>query len=156
MLLEDDALMEMRMAQAEEEVAKKRVCRADAQEEEEASSSDAGESFELTYDRGHGVGELPPLPEVRRPLDRRECLMARSRWLDGLFGALEAGVDEVLTADDQAEAEGRLLVARMLAGMRLVATVSGADDAAGCADEPLGAAIDRVIVRKDVVGKMKE
>ena len=86
--------------------------------------------------------------------------MARSRWLDGLFGALEAGVDEVLTADDQAEAEGRLLVARMLAGKRLVADVSGADDAAGSgddrADEPLGAAIDRLLVRDDVVGKMKE
>ena len=145
MLLEDHELMEMRMAQAEEEVAKERVCWAGAQEEEEAqkeeeaSSSDVGESFELTYDREHGLGVLPPLPEARRPLDRRECLMARCGRLDGL-------VAEVLAADAQAEAEGRRLVARMLAGTRLVADVSGADHAAGSgddrADEQIGPGIE--------------
>ena len=48
------------------------------------------------------------------------------------------------------------MVTEMLAGKKIVDAISGADDAAGCADEPLGAAIDRVVVRKDVVGNMME
>ena len=87
--------------------------------------------------------------------------------VSSIFGALERGVEEVLAADEQAESEGRALVASLLAGKMLVDDVSGADVAAGSGanhaadepdepDEPLGVAIDRLIIRHGVVGEMKE
>jgi len=113
-------------------------------------TGDSEDEMMLTYDKERD-GVLPPQQAVPDLLNRRRS---------GLFGALETRVDQVLAADEQADLEGRTMVASLLAGKKLV-DVSGADVAAGAgadrvADEPLGAAIDRLIVRHNVVGKMKE
>ena len=100
--------------------------------------------------------------------------------MQAIFTGLEEDVDEVLAADaqaeiDQAEVEGRALVANLFAGKRVVDAAAdpgadpGADHTAAdhtasdhtAADHTeeratLGAAIDRLLVHEDVVGKMKE
>ena len=140
------------------------------------AQEDDGAEMELTYDKARD-GALSPQQAVSTfpLLNRRSspvaegCLKAR---VSSLFGELETHVDEALAADDQAalaaddqaESEGRALVAKLLAGKMLVDNVSGADVAAGsgaghaadATDEPLGVAIDRLVVRHDIVGTMKE
>ena len=125
---------------------------------------DDGAEMELTYDKERD-GALSP-QQASPLLNRRSnpvaeaCLKTREA-LETRVDELATRVDEALAADDQAESEGRALVAELLAGKMLVDDVSGADVAAGsgadrAADEPLGAGIDRLLVRDDVVGKMKE
>ena len=132
------------------------------------AQEDDGAEMELTYDKERD-GALSP-QQASHILNRRSspvaeaCLKAQ---LSGFFGELETRVDEALAADGQAESEGRALVAELLAGKMLVDDVSGADVAAGSGanhaadepdepDEPLGVGIDRLILRHDIVGTMKE
>ena len=123
------------------------------------AQEDDGVEMMLTYDKDRD-GALSP--QQAFPLLNRRSSPLKAQ-LSGLFGELETHVDEALAADDQAESEGRALVAELLAGKMLV-DVSGADVAAGSGanhaadepDEPLGVAIDRLIVRHGVVGEMKE
>ena len=124
------------------------------------AQEDDGAEMELTYDKERD-GALSP--QQAFPLLNRRSSPLKAQ-LSGLFGELETHVDEALAADDQAESEGRALVAKLLAGKMLVDNVSGADVAAGsgaghaadATDEPLGVAIDRLILRHDIVGTMKE
>ena len=126
------------------------------------AQEDDGVEMMLTYDKDRD-GALSP-QQAFPLLNRRSSLLKAQ--LSGLFGELETHVDEALAADDQAESEGRALVAELLAGKMLV-DVSGADVAAGSGanhaadepdepDEPLGVGIDRLILRHDIVGTMKE
>ena len=127
------------------------------------AQEDDGAEMELTYDKERD-GALSP-QQASHILNRRSspvaeaCLKTRE--------ALETRVDEALAADEQAEAEERALVTELLAGKMLVDDVSGADVAAGSGanhaadepdepDEPLGVGIDRLILRHDIVGTMKE
>ena len=122
------------------------------------AQEDDGAEMELTYDKERD-GALSP-QQASHILNRRSspvaeaCLKTRE--------ALETRVDEL-----EAESEGRALVAELLAGKMLVDDVSGADVAAGSGanhaadepdepDEPLGVGIDRLILRHDIVGTMKE
>ena len=132
------------------------------------AQEDDGAEMELTYDKERD-GALAPQQAFPLLNRRRSPLIAQ---VTGLFGELETHVDEALAADDQAalaaddqaESEGRALVAKLLAGKMLVDNVSGADvaarsgagHAADATDEPLGVAIDRLILRHDIVGTMKE
>ena len=127
------------------------------------AQEDDGVEMMLTYDKDRD-GALSPQQAFPLLNRRRSPLIAQ---VTGLFGELETHVDEALAADDQAESEGRALVAELLAGKMLVDDVSGADVAAGSGanhaadephepDEPLGVAIDRLILRHDIVGTMKE
>ena len=126
------------------------------------AQEDDGVEMMLTYDKDRD-GALSP--QQAFPLLNRRSSPLKAQ-LSGLFGELETHVDEALAADDRAESEGRALVAELLAGKMLV-DVSGADVAAGSGanhaadepgepDEPLGVGIDRLILRHDIVGTMKE
>jgi len=134
------------------------------------AQEDDGVEMMLTYDKERD-GALSP-QQASPLLNRRSnpvaeaCLKTREA-LETRVDELATRVDEALAADDQAESEGRALVAELLAGKMLVDDVSGADVAAGSGanhaadepdepDEPLGVGIDRLILRHDIVGTMKE
>ena len=93
----------------------------------------------------------------RLPSTRHHPLLSNRQLI---FAELAAGVDEVLAVDAtsaRAQNEGWALVAQLMIGRSLVDDVSAADPGADGPDgETLGAGIDRLLVRHDVAGVMKE